>query len=737
MKIYAYLVGIAAFLLLAAIICVAYYGLAKPEKLMAIITSGRTQYTGVTGHPRLEAYRRLGEMAIDPIRFEWGPYYYRHPRPQEAIKVFEVLQDYYESAAPTHKTDGADARPELVNKNYTHYFATIFARNKDELEKFKIATRGFSRAKQAAAAAIINEAENYKPVTEITEDSIKELVSEYMVTGDQTIIRRLAERLGTLKAAKTAPTPESNRLTTSVQTTLVLLISSYNDANKTFLEVREQATGDIKQKLNEVNLVYDRLIDTPASTHMNKAHQYSKQGDYDAALDEFERSLYYVQDYANVFAYVGKMYELQGNMPYATKAMEKAVQIDPDNSPATFDMGRFMFVQGRYDDAIKWYSEAVRQEPNNGYNHFTLGQSYGEKGDLANAVKHFQKSIELAPNGKHTVAAKKYLAMLGATAPVNDTLLGNLLAKQFDVLEARMTKLLQEKQRDERNVSLLRKAYDELTNDPDAGYNMEQRLAEFEAWVDYNPSSHFANAALGKFYISYAWFARGYGYSDSVTEESWVAFKTRMAKAKQYLEKSYALDTSDAIVPAYILDALLGIGPKISSSNTSGAARPSEEDIRAAYIQEATSHLNKSIKADPNEYSAYESMQMFLMPQWGGSYDAMLQFARKVAREDPEGSVAPRIMARAHWGIYMNVKAAVPDYFKNPDVWNELKPAYAELCRRFPQSIEIHSWFARTAYLSGDIGTLKEQMEILGDNWDESAWTKEDFLKAKAMVKTR
>src|ERR1035441_7850947 len=62
-----------------------------------------------------------------------------------------------------------------------------------------------------------------------------------------------------------------------------------------------------------------------------------------------------------------------------------------------------------------------------------------------------------------------------------------------------------------------------------------------QLWGKRNPSSVAAPIALAESYASYAWDARGDGFSNSVSESGWKLFGERMAKAKAILDENSAL----------------------------------------------------------------------------------------------------------------------------------------------------------------------------------------------------
>lgn len=131
--------------------------------------------------------------------------------------------------------------------------------------------------------------------------------------------------------------------------------------------------------------------------------------------------------------------------------------------------------------------------------------------------------------------------------------------------------------------------------------------------------------------------------------------------------------------------------------------------------------FQRAVKADPGEYMAYYPKLIFLAPKWHGSWETMFRFARESLAAAPQGTLVPKIILNAHWEKF-NFEHN-QDYFKEPGVWQEMKHAYLDLLKSFPESVERRNWFALSAYWAGDYEVVREQVKIIGDRWHEGgAW---------------
>jgi hypothetical protein len=61
-------------------------------------------------------------------------------------------------------------------------------------------------------------------------------------------------------------------------------------------------------------------------------------------------------------------------------------------------------------------------------------------------------------------------------------------------------------------------------------------------------------------------------------------------------------------------------------------------------------------------------------------------------------------------------------YFRNPNVWKEMKEVYQTVSKSFPEAKTTNNWFARTAYLAGDYEVAREELKKIGDDWRVGVW---------------
>jgi hypothetical protein len=120
------------------------------------------------------------------------------------------------------------------------------------------------------------------------------------------------------------------------------------------------------------------------------------------------------------------------------------------------------------------------------------------------------------------------------------------------------------------------------------------------------------------------------------------------------------------------------------------------------------------MQADPDDYPACTGKLNYLKARWYGSDAEELDFARQCGQTRRWSSRMPLLICTTHYDLMSS--AQNPDaYAKQPEVWNEVHPAYVRYLRQYPQDVEVRNAYAEWAWRSGHMGILNEQFTLLGD----------------------
>jgi hypothetical protein len=122
-----------------------------------------------------------------------------------------------------------------------------------------------------------------------------------------------------------------------------------------------------------------------------------------------------------------------------------------------------------------------------------------------------------------------------------------------------------------------------------------------------------------------------------------------------------------------------------------------------------TTWFDRAMAAHPGHCPSCAEMLDYLDPRWYGTEEEMLAFGRECAASGQWESNTPLLVIEAHCRL---MKVLSPNererYFKNDDVWNDLRSVFEELLARRPYDRLHESHFAYFCHLCGhdDLATL-------------------------------
>lgn len=148
----------------------------------------------------------------------------------------------------------------------------------------------------------------------------------------------------------------------------------------------------------------------------------------------------------------------------------------------------------------------------------------------------------------------------------------------------------------------------------------QKQSEKLKKWQADRPDSASARIALAKFYVSYADFARGTGYADTVSKTQWKQYHARTAIAKQALIEAATLKDRD---PQwyFVMECIA-----------------QNEGWEKADMREL---LDQALAFEPDYYHFYRPYTNYLLPQWYGDPGEIPVFAKEIAstRSEPAGSI--------------------------------------------------------------------------------------------------
>ena len=178
---------------------------------------------------------------------------------------------------------------------------------------------------------------------------------------------------------------------------------------------------------------------------------FSKAGQYDQAIEAFQKGNELRADCADCYYNIGYAYTQKKDYEKAEAAYKKAVEIKPDfadahnglatiynamkrfdeaaaegtkaaqamssapggaGADALYNQGVILWNAGKSAEAKKQFEAAVAANPNHAESHYQLGMALISEGNMAGAVEQFETYVKLAPEGPNAAQAKGAIAAL-------------------------------------------------------------------------------------------------------------------------------------------------------------------------------------------------------------------------------------------------------------------------------------------------------------------------------------
>lgn len=226
-------------------------------------------------------------------------------------------------------------------------------------------------------------------------------------------------------------------------------------------------------------------------------------------------------------------------------------------------------------------------------------------------------------------------------------------------------------------------------------------------WVAAKPDSITARVGLADVLVSFAWKARGGGWANTVTDESWRLFGDRLHQAMTVLNDAENLKAHCPYYWIVKMRAALGLQMNKDQFN----------DI----FSEATNY-------ESDYESAYRQRAVYLMPRWNGG-EGELEADLEKSADQMGGDDGDMLYAQVVWGIH--AYASSPNVFEeNHFSWPRVDKGFAVIEKRFPDSLAAKSERAYLAAYADDAGKTREYLAQTQGKADLAIWyTKDNYLK--------
>ena len=193
----------------------------------------------------------------------------------------------------------------------------------------------------------------------------------------------------------------------------------------------------------------------------NLGNSYVGKGEFDLAIEQYNKVLAIDPNYVDVLVNLGSAYAEKDEFDLAIEQYNKALAIDPKHIHALFNLGNAYAREGEFDLAIEQQNKALAIDPKHIHALVNLGNAYTEKDEFDLAIEQYNKALAIDPkyintlinlgnvyarNGKFNLAIEQYNKALAIDPKHIHALfnLGNAYAEkdEFDLAIEQYNKVL-------------------------------------------------------------------------------------------------------------------------------------------------------------------------------------------------------------------------------------------------------------------------------------------------------
>jgi lipoprotein NlpI len=166
--------------------------------------------------------------------------------------------------------------------------------------------------------------------------------------------------------------------------------------------------GEFDRAIQDFDRVIELRPDTSKAFY-NRAIAYHKKGEFDRAIQDFDRVVQLTPDYAPAFRNRGNAYRGALAFDQAIQNYNEAIRLSPEYAVAFSNRGVAYLNKGMYDRAIQDFDQAIRLKPDDAAAYRGRGSAYYDTGEFKKAAADFAKAAEL-DRGDPYAAIQLFLA---------------------------------------------------------------------------------------------------------------------------------------------------------------------------------------------------------------------------------------------------------------------------------------------------------------------------------------
>jgi hypothetical protein len=240
----------------------------------------------------------------------------------------------------------------------------------------------------------------------------------------------------------------------------------------------------------------------------------------------------------------------------------------------------------------------------------------------------------------------------------------------------------------------------------------QKQITLLNNWIAAFPDSVTPRIALARLYLDYAYFVRGEGAADGVSDSQWKLYNQRNILAERSLLTAAGLKDRDP----HWYEAMVDVAIQ------AGWDKPSELEL-----------LNQALAFEPSYYHYYRQHANYLEPQWYGEPGEIAKFAEETSLrlKDPDASI---LYFRITSTLACNCEVEGADL---PSIsWPKFKSGYVSVTRLYGKSNLNANRLAWAAYKFGDKAAAQEAFASMDHMEHDIWWSPETYAEAREWATT-
>lgn len=145
-------------------------------------------------------------------------------------------------------------------------------------------------------------------------------------------------------------------------------------------------------------LCFNIIKDKDSADRNSSGWALFKKGEFDLAIEEFNKAIEIKPNYAEAFNNLGQAYDKKADFERTIKNFKKAIERKPDFVEAFNNRGLVYFRKDDMAHAIEDFDKAIKFKPNYAEAYNNRGLVYYVKHNFERAIEDFSKAIEVKPD---------------------------------------------------------------------------------------------------------------------------------------------------------------------------------------------------------------------------------------------------------------------------------------------------------------------------------------------------